>query len=99
MRGNIIQYFLLQREATLFNQKDIRLPFTPHKQSKSGKSYGGRMGVDEEVREYRKMGYREKKLYRYYLDEGKLCEDVIDIQSIQSEQKKELIILLKNLRN
>jgi len=70
----------------LFNEKDVRLPFTPHKQDSSGKNYGGRMGVDENGREYvEKWGTGKKKLYRYYLDEGKLPEDVwTDIQSIQS---------------
>jgi DNA modification methylase len=69
-----------------FDSKAVRLPFTPHKQSKSGGNYGGRMGIDEEGREYvEKWGTGKKKLYRYYLDEGKLPEDVwTDIQSIQS---------------
>lgn len=69
-----------------FNEKAVRLPFTPHKQDSSGKNYGGRMGVDENGREYvEKWGTGKKKLYRYYLDEGKLPEDVwLDIQSIQS---------------
>lgn len=69
-----------------FDQKAVRLPFTPHKQDSSGKNYGGRMGVDEDGREYvEKWGTGKKKLYRYYLDEGKLPEDVwSDIQSIQS---------------
>jgi DNA modification methylase len=72
--------------SPLFNEKDVRLPFTPHKQDSSGKNYGGRMGVDENGREYvEKWGTGKKKLYRYYLDEGKLPEDVwSDIQSIQS---------------
>lgn len=44
------------------------------------------MGVDEDGRRYvEKWGTGKKKLYRYYLDEGKLPEDVwTDIQSIQS---------------
>ena len=72
--------------SPLFNEKAVRLPFTPHKQDSSGKNYGGRMGVDEDGREYvEKWGTGKKKLYRYYLDEGKLPEDVwSDIQSIQS---------------
>ena len=73
-------------ENFFFNDKNIRIPFTPHKQDKSGKSYGGRMGVDKDGREYvEKWGTGKKKLYRYYLDEGKIPEDVwSDIQSIQS---------------
>ena len=70
-----------------FNATAVRMPFTPHKQSKSGKNYGGRMGVDEDGREYvEKWGTGKKKLYRYYLDEGKVPEDVwTDIQSIQAD--------------
>lgn len=73
-------------KAPFFNQGAVRLPFTPHKQDASGKNYGGRMGVDENGREYvEKWGTGKKKLYRYYLDEGKTPEDVwTDIQSIQS---------------
>jgi len=72
--------------APYFNQSAVRLPFTPHKQDKKGTNYGGRMGVDEDGRKYvEKWGTGKKKLYRYYLDEGKLPEDVwTDIQSIQS---------------
>jgi len=69
-----------------FDAKGVRLPFTPHKQSKSGRNFGGRMGKDENGREYvEKWGTGKKKLYRYYLDEGKIPEDVwSDIQSIQA---------------
>jgi DNA modification methylase len=79
-------------KTPFFNQKDVRLPFTPHKQDKSGKNYGGRMGVDEAGREYvEKWGTGKKKLYRYYLDEGKTPEDVwTDIQSIQSDATERL---------
>lgn len=78
--------FYGKSKQPFFNEKDVRLPFTPHKQDSSGKNYGGRMGVDENGREYvEKWGTGKKKLYRYYLDEGKLPEDVwSDIQSIQS---------------
>ena len=78
--------FFRKGSKPLFNAKDVRLPFTPHKQDSSGKNFGGRMGVDENGREYvEKWGTGKKKLYRYYLDEGKLPEDVwSDIQSIQS---------------
>ncbi|MBP3981369.1 hypothetical protein J8G26_11580 [Acidovorax sp. JG5] len=70
-----------------FDGKAVRMPFTPHKQDKSGKNYGGRMGVDDDGREYvEKWGTGKKKLYRYYLDEGKVPENVwSDIQSIQSD--------------
>jgi site-specific DNA-methyltransferase (adenine-specific) len=73
-----------------FNSKDISIPMTPHKQDSSGKNYGGKMGIDENGREYvEKQGSRDKngncKYYRYYIDEGKIPEDWwIDINSIQS---------------
>ncbi len=74
-------------ESSFFDGKAVRMPFTPHKQDKSGKNYGGRMGFDEDGREYvEKWGTGKKKLYRYYLDEGKVPENVwSDIQSIQSD--------------
>lgn len=76
----------------LFNADQVRVPFTPHKQSKTGKNYGGRMGVDENGREYvEKWGTGKKKLYRYYLDEGKIPEDVwTDIQSIQADANERI---------
>ncbi len=88
-KHNTILYYGKTKNA-FFNQKAVRLPFTPHKQDASGKNYGGRMGVDEDGREYvEKWGTGKKKLYRYYLDEGKLPEDVwSDIQSIQSAAKE-----------
>lgn len=64
-----------------FNSDDIRIPFTPHKQDKSGKNYGGRMGTDENGRPYvEKWGTGRKKLYRYYLDVGKIPEDVWELE-------------------
>jgi len=70
-----------------FNADNVRMPYTPHKQSKSGTNFGGRMGVDEKGRPYvEKWGTGRRKLYRYYLDEGKIPEDVwTDIQSIQAD--------------
>lgn len=64
----------------IFNADDIRVAFTPHKQDKSGANYGGRMGIDENGRPYvEKWGTGNKKLYRYYLDVGKVPEDVWEI--------------------
>ncbi len=76
--------------STSFNDKDVRLPLTPHKQSTSGQNYGGRMGADDDGREYvEKWGTGKKKLYRYYLDEGKVPEDVwSDIQSDQYNRRQ-----------
>ncbi len=79
-------YLYGKEKEPFFNQVAVRLPFTPHKQDKKGTNYGGKMGIDEDGREYvEKWGTGKKKIYRYYLDEGKLPEDVwSDIQSIQS---------------
>ncbi len=78
-------FFYSKTDKYIFNEENIKLPYTPHKRSKTGK-YGGKMGIDENGREYvEKWGTGKKKLYRYYLDEGKIPEDVwTDIQSIQS---------------
>src|ERR1039458_8420255 len=84
-KHNTILYYS-KTDSPIFNQAAVRLPFTPHKQDEKGENYGGRMGVDDDGRRYvEKWGTGKKKLYRYYLDEGKLPEDVwTDIQSIQS---------------
>ncbi|MDP2370952.1 site-specific DNA-methyltransferase, partial [Rhodoferax sp.] len=82
-----LMFVYTKTDNRFFDGKAVRMPFTPHKQDKSGKNYGGRMGVDEDGREYvEKWGTGMKKLYRYYLDEGKVPENVwSDIQSIQSD--------------
>lgn len=73
-----------------FNSEDVREPYTPHKRSSTG-HFGGRMGVDEHGRPYvEKWGTGRKKLYRYYLDRGKIPEDVWRIQSIQAGAKERL---------
>ena len=78
----------------IFNWKDVSLPMTPHKQDKKAKSFGGRMGISEDGREYvEKQGSRNSdgtyKYYRYYLDEGKIPEDWwTDINAIQPSSKE-----------
>ncbi|MCK4386706.1 MAG: restriction endonuclease [Candidatus Pacebacteria bacterium] len=55
------------------------------------KSFGGKIGVDKEGRKYQdKIVRKTGKVYRYYLDEGKIPEDVWQIQSIQSQSKERL---------
>jgi site-specific DNA-methyltransferase (adenine-specific)/adenine-specific DNA-methyltransferase len=90
-KHNNILYFSKTR-SPIFNQESVRFPFTPHKQDEKGENYGGRMGVDGDGRRYvEKWGTGKKKLYRYYLDEGKIPEDVwTDIQSIQSAASERL---------
>jgi len=90
-KHNTILYYS-KTEEPIFNQDAVRFAFTPHKQDEKGENYGGRMGTDENGRRYvEKWGTGKKKLYRYYLDEGKLPEDVwSDIQSIQSAATERL---------
>ena len=77
-----------------FNADKIRMAMTPHKQDKSGKNYGGKMGIDKKGRQYvEKQGTRDSegnyKYYRYYLDEGKIPEDWwIDINALQPSSKE-----------
>ena len=79
-----------------FNANEVSIPMTPHKQDRSGKNYGGKMGIDENGREYvEKQGTRDKdgkyKYYRYYLDEGKIPEDWwIDINAIQPSSSERI---------
>lgn len=76
-KHDTILFYAKQLSDVFFNSKAVSIPFTPHKQDKSGKNFGGRMGVDEDGRPYvEKWGTGNKKLYRYYLDEGKIPEDV-----------------------
>jgi DNA modification methylase len=91
-RHDTILWYAKNKNNYYFCDNDIRLPYTPHKQNSSGKNYGGTMGRDENDREYvEKWGTGKKKKYRYYLDEGKMPEDVwTDIQSIQSAAKERL---------
>jgi len=91
-RKHDIIFWYSKTNTYTFNYQDITLKYTPHKQDASGKNYGGRMGVDEEGREYvEKWGTGKKKLYRYYLDEGKIPEDYwTDINSIQSGASERL---------
>lgn len=90
-KHDVIFWYSKGRDYT-FNGNAVRLPLTPHKQDASGKNYGGKMGVNEEGRPYtEKWGTGKKKLYRYYLDEGKIPEDWwVDINSIQADAAERL---------
>lgn len=56
------------------------------------KSFGGKIGVDEDGRRYQdKLVKATGKYYRYYLDEPKIPEDVwTDINSLQSQSGERL---------
>lgn len=51
-------------------------------------SFGGRIGTDEIGRRFQDKKAKSGKYYRYYLDEGKIPEDVWEIQSIQSQSRE-----------
>jgi DNA modification methylase len=91
-RKHDVIFWYAKSEVYVFNALSVRLPLTPHKQDKSGKSYGGRMGKDSDGREYvEKWGTGNKKLYKYYLDEGKIPEDWwVDINSLQAAEAERL---------
>jgi DNA modification methylase len=57
------------------------------KRETGDKSFGGKMGVDENGRRYQdKLAKSSGKRYRYYLDDPKIPEDWwVDINSIQSQ--------------
>jgi DNA modification methylase len=70
-------YFYSKTKKYVFNYKDIKVPLSPNKHDKKGIDYGGRNGIDENGKRYvDKWGTGRKKLYRYYLDDGKIPEDV-----------------------
>lgn len=80
-KHDTIFFYAKNIDKVYFNADDVRVEFTPHKQDKSGKNYGGRMGIDENGRPYvEKWGTGNKKLYRYYLDVGKIPEDVWEFE-------------------
>jgi len=80
-------FFYTKGKKHTFNGKDVAVPM------KSGtSSFGGRLETDEDGRKYRlvygtKNKQGEAKYYKYYLDEGKIPEDVWQIESIQSQDK------------
>ena len=62
------------------------------KRETGDKSFGGKMGVDEEGRRYQdKLVKKSGKYYRYYLDDPKIPEDWwTDINSIQSQSAERI---------
>jgi DNA modification methylase len=85
-RKHDVIFFYSKTDEFIFNEKDVRIPMDA-----GTKSFGGRLEEDEDGRKYRLVwGTGRKKLYKYYLDEGKLPEDVWPIQSIQSQDAERL---------
>jgi len=84
-KHNTIFYYTKSQSYT-FNGEAVGIP------RKTGThSFGGKIGVDEDGRRYQDKRTKDGKVYRYYLDEGKIPEDVwTDIESIQSQSKERL---------
>jgi DNA modification methylase len=85
-KHDTILFYTKQASGYTFNDREIRV------EMKAGKSsFGGRLETDETGRKYRLVwGTGRKKLYKYYLDEGKIPEDVWEIPSIQSQDNERL---------
>lgn len=73
-------FFYTKSAKWTFNGKAVS---TPRKTGTA--SFGGRLGIDEDGRPYQDKIAKSGKIYRYYLDEGKIPEDVWEIQTIQSQ--------------
>jgi site-specific DNA-methyltransferase (adenine-specific) len=83
-KHDIILFYTKGSDFT-FNGKAVGIP------RKTGThSFGGKMGIDENGRPYHDKRTKEGKYYRYYLDEGKVPEDVWILESIQSQDKERL---------
>lgn len=84
-KHNSIFFYAKDASKHVFNAEQVRVAM------KSGRSsFGGRLEVDEDGRQYRlvygtKNKNGETRYYKYYLDEGKVPEDYwTDINSLQS---------------
>ena len=82
-RKHDVIFFYTKTDDYYFDGKAVAVP------RKTGKtSSGGIMGTDEDGRPYQDKLAKGGKYYRYYLDEGKIPEDVWAIESIQSQSKE-----------
>jgi len=91
--GRSKKRFARKHDNIFFYSKSKNYNFYPDKikvpMDAGTKSFGGRLEVDADGRKYRLVyGTRSKKYYKYYLDEGKIPDDVWPIQSIQSQDKE-----------
>ncbi len=78
-------FFYTKSSEWTFNGRAVGIP------RKTGTaSFGGRIGTDENGRPYQDKITRAGKIYRYYLDDGKIPEDVWEIQSVQSQDAERL---------
>lgn len=92
--GKSKRWFARKHDIILFYSKTNKYQFYGDSvkipRDTGTKSFGGKIGTDENGRRYQDKIVRSTgKVYRYYLDEGKLPEDWwIDINSIQSGNKE-----------
>jgi DNA modification methylase len=81
-----IFFYANSSKEWVFNGDDIKIDYEAN-----AKTLGGVKRTDEKGRPYRETwGTGSKKVYRYYLDEGKIPEDVWMIESINSNSPERL---------
>lgn len=80
-KHDVIFWYCKTAKDFVFNTEDIGV-----KRDTGSKSKGGRLGIDEDGRPYQdKLVKKTQKIYRYYLDTGKIPEDWwVDINSLQA---------------
>jgi site-specific DNA-methyltransferase (adenine-specific) len=85
-KHDIILWYSKHHARWTFNGDDIKIPYEANM-----KTLGGVKRIDENGRPYRETwGTGSKKVYRYYLDEGKIPEDVWEFESINSNSPERL---------
>ncbi len=84
-KHDVILFFTKSnKDIHTFNQKGASIPRKPNSHMK--------VGIDEDGREYQeKKDKKTGKVYRYYLDEGKIAEDYwTDIETLNREDRERL---------
>ena len=85
-KHDVIFWYTKARADWTFNGDAVKTPYQA-----DPKTLGGVKRIDENGRPYRETwGTGSKKVYRYYLDEGKLPEDVWDLESINSNSPERI---------
>ena len=80
----ILFYTKSNKGEHIFNHKDASIPRKPNSHMK--------VGIDADGRQYQeKTDKKTGKIYRYYLDDGKIAEDYwIDIETLNREDRERL---------
>jgi DNA modification methylase len=85
-KHDIIFWYSKSKSDWTFNGDAVKTPYEANP-----KTLGGVKRIDENGRPYRETwGTGSKKVYRYYMDEGKLPEDVWDLESINSNSPERI---------